>query len=168
MGLMKKLLGSKLNIDTAQGGSIQNVDTHSIAKQSVLANTSNDVVSPSNAKFDSIRSVPVVPTPRYFNRQETEALKSMAKLKREQAEAAKQAYRALKSIDNSDVEVHTTHRSYQGRVAQNEVEKLTANARLAEKLHALRPQYQQLSSRVDVAENSAANAIAAIRESYGA
>ncbi len=168
MGIMSKLLGSsKPEINPTNGGAIQNTDQHAINKQTVLGNTSSDVVSPTNANFTSIRTAPVVQAPRYFNKQEAEALKQMAKLKRDQAEAARQAYKALKSIDNSDLEVHQTHRIYQGKVAQNEVDKLQANTRLAEKLHGLRPQYQQLSSRVDTAENNASLAINAIRDSYG-
>ncbi len=168
MGIMSKILGgTKPEINQSAPGTLANTDTHSINKQAVVGNTSSDVVSPTTANFTSIRTAPVLQAPRYFNKQEAEALKQMAKLKREQAAQAQQAYRALKSIDNSDTQVHQVHRNYQGKVAQNEVEKLQANTRLAEKLHGLRPQYQQLNSRVDIAESNAVVAIQAIRDSYG-
>jgi hypothetical protein len=162
MGLMSRIFGGKLAVaQTANDGM-----THSIDKNRALANTDNAVPSPTNADFSSIRSVPVVTKPRYFNKAEADALAILAKQKRVQAEASIKAYKSLKSIDTSDVEVHTTHRRYQSKIAHNEVEKLHSNAQLAKDLHGLRPAYSELHSQVKSAEVNASNAINAIKQSY--
>ncbi len=168
MGLMQKLLGgSKSEINQSAPGPLANTDTHSISKQNVLGNTSLEAISPTHCDFTSIQSVPVLAKPRYFNKKEAAALQELSRTKQEQLAQARTAYKALRGIDAADTELHTTHRQYQGKLAGNEVQKLTANAKLAEKLHGLRPQYQQLSSQVDIAESNAANRINAIRQSYG-
>ncbi len=169
MGLLSLMTRGKLGASTASGGQLAANDgsSHNLATNKVLGATDALVPSPTNADFSSVRSVPVVQGPRYFNKAEADALAILAKQKRIQAEASVKAYKSLKSIDGSDVEVHTTHRRYQSKIARNEVEKLHANAQLASELHGLRPQYAQLHSEVKSAEVNASNAIAAIKQSYG-
>lgn len=162
MGFMTKIFG---NGKLAAGNS--STEEHKIDKAGTLAHTDSSAVSPQNADFSSIRSVPVVPAPRYFTVNETNALQLMAKQKREQAQLAQTAYRALRSIDSSDTEVHQTHRKYQTRLAKNELTKIQANAHLAEQLHGLRPEYEKLNQRVETADRSASDAINAIRQTYG-
>ena len=164
MGLMSKIFGGKL---AASGDASGNISGHSISKNNALAATDNAVPSPKNADFSSVRSVPVVARPRYFTIQEAAALEAVAAEKETMAKAAKRAYRSLKRVDHADTEVHTSHRRYQGVLAQNEVEKLQANARLAEKLHGLRPEYERMGQRIEAADNAAASAIAAIKNPYG-
>jgi hypothetical protein len=162
MGFMTKVFGSKIAPTNTS------TDSHNINKGHARGNTDSAVRSPQNADFSSIRSVPVVTQPRYFTATETGALQNLAKQKREQAQLAQSAYRALRSIDNADTEVHETHRRYQGRLARNEVSKLQANAKLAEQLHGLRPEYERLGQRVETADRNASDAINAIRQTYGA
>ena len=171
MGLMKRLFSSE-KLGTPTNGSVPATNTndgltHNISKSTVLGATAPGAISHQNADFSSIRTVPVCQQPRYFTKQEAEALKQLSKLKREQAAQAQLAYKALKGIDNSDTEVHTVHRGYQAKIARNELEKLQANAKLAETLHAQRAQYSELDSRVNMAETNASNAISAIKQSYG-
>ena len=173
MGLMSKLFGSKVSTDApgqlANGGNGQlaNNGSHNLDTNKVLAATDSAVPTPTNADFSSIRTAPVVTKPRYFTRQEAEALKALSKEKRIMADASRTAYNALKNIDNADTEVHTTHRRYQGKIARNELEKQQSNAELAKKLHNLRPGYAELHSQVETANVAAANAINAIKNSYG-
>lgn len=173
MGLMSKLFGSKVSTDTpgqlANGGNGQlaNNGSHNLDTNKVLATTDSAVPTPMNADFSSIRTAPVVTKPRYFTKQEAEALKALSREKRIMAEASRTAYNALKNIDNADTEVHTTHRRYQGKIARNELEKQQANAELAKKLHNLRPGYSELHSQVETANQAATAAINAIRNSYG-
>ncbi len=168
MGLMSRIFGGGLSASASSGGQLANDGTtHALDKNKVLANTDASVPSPTHANFSSIRSVPVVVQPRYFNKQEADSLRILAKQKRVMAEASKTAYKSLKSIDTDDTEVHTTHRRYQSKIARNEVSKLQANAQLSKDLHGLRPQYAELHSEVKSAEVNAANAINAIKQSYG-
>jgi hypothetical protein len=48
---------------------------HAIDKSKVLASTDTSVITPVNpGNFSSIRSVPVVPDPRYFDREQADKL----------------------------------------------------------------------------------------------
>jgi len=163
MGLMSRIFGGKI----ASNGNGGDLSGHNISKNNALSATDNAVPSPKNADFSSVRSIPVLQKPRYFTIQEAAALEAIAAEKETMAKAAKRAYRSLKRVDHADTEVHTSHRRYQGVLAQNEVEKLQANARLAEKLHGLRPDYERMGQRIEAADNAAASAIAAIKNSYG-
>ena len=168
MGLMSKLFGKKASIEDAGAiTSSHKNEISGISKDNVLANTDSLVPTPQNADFSTVRSVPVVPKPRYFTALEAGALQNLATQKREMTEHAKKAYKALKSVDTSDRVVHQLHRGYQGKVAQNEVAKLRSNAQLAEQLHQLRPDYAQLNQQVEVADKTASDAIARIKQSYG-
>ncbi|NEP41822.1 MAG: hypothetical protein F6K35_22345 [Okeania sp. SIO2H7] len=139
--------------------------THNINKSAVLAPTDDQAPSPTNpGNFPSIRSVPVVTGPRYFNREETKAIKKLAKEKKKVALYSKEAYQALKEIDDADTVVHVSHYKYKGFLAGNEVKKLAANASYANKLHALRPSYAKLDSGIDAAEMKATSKIREIKE----
>jgi hypothetical protein len=173
MGLMSKLFGGKVSTDTpgqleaGSNGHLANNGAHNLDTNKVLATTDSAVPTPMNADFSSIRTAPVVTKPRYFTKQEAEALKALSKEKRIMASASRTAYNALKNIDNSDTEVHGLHRRYQGKVARNELSKKQADAGLAKKLHNQRPGYAELHSEVETANVAAAAAINAIRQSYG-
>ena len=167
MGFMSVIFGRTKGGDLGIGGKGGNLSAHNISKDAALQHTDRNVPSPQNADFTSIRTVPVVSAPRYFNAAEARALEAVALEKKKMADEAVKAYRALKKIDNSDTQVHETHRQYQARLAKNEGKKLAANTKLAEQLHAQRSHYQELQSRVDVANQAAIDRINAIRNSYG-
>jgi hypothetical protein len=138
---------------------------HSIDKSKVLSATDAGAISPTNpGNFDSIRSVPVVPSPRYFDKEEADRLKELAKEKTEGARESKRAYKALGKIEVADKTVHKEHRKYEGVVADNELKKVRANAGLAKKLHALRPGYARLGMGIDKADNKARERIDAIKQ----
>jgi hypothetical protein len=162
MGFMTTLFGN----GKLAAGSSSNAD-HSINKGGALAHTEGSVPSPQNADFSSIRSAPVVEKPRYFTVNEMKALQTLAVQKREQVEATRASYRALRSIDSSDTEVHETHRKYQTRLAHNELAKIQSNTKMGEALHALRPEYEKLNQRMETADRSASDKINAIRQTYG-
>ncbi|HEY9872136.1 MAG TPA: hypothetical protein V6D12_01805 [Candidatus Obscuribacterales bacterium] len=164
MGFMSKLFGSG-KLDATNGSSA--TQGHNISKDAALQHTDRNVPSPQNADFTSIRTVPVLPAPRYFNAAEARALEALALEKKKMAKEAVKSYRAMREIDSADTEVHETHRQYQARLAKNEAKKLGANTKLAEQLHAQRSHYQELQSRVDVANQAAIDRINAIRNSYG-
>ncbi len=169
MGLLSRLTRKKLDASTEAGGQLAANDgtNHNLATNRVLAATDSSVPTPTNADFSSVRTAPVVQKPRYFNKAEADALAILAKQKRVEAEASVKAYKSLKSIEDSDTTVHTTHRRYQSKVARTELEKKQADAQFAKDMHGLRPRYAELHSEVKSAEVNAANAINAIKQSYG-
>jgi hypothetical protein len=141
-----------------------NDGNHAIDKSKVLASTDAGVITPMNpGDFGSIRTTPIVEAPRYFDKEEADAMKKLAKKKTEGARYAKKAYKSLGAIETADATVHKSHRKYEGVVATNELTKVRSNAGLAKKLHGLRPGYAKLGLGIDKAENTARERIDAIK-----
>ncbi len=137
---------------------------HAIDKSKVLQSTAPGVITPNNpGNFGSVRTVPVLPEPRYFDREEADRLKELAKEKADGARQSKRAYKALGKIEEADKTVHKAHRQYEGTVAENELGKKRADAGLAKKLHGLRPGYARLGLGIDKADSDARTRIDAIK-----
>jgi hypothetical protein len=149
---------------TAGKISASNDGSHAINKSKVLSSTDTSVTTPLNpGNFSSIRSVPVVPDPRYFTKEEADALKNLAKEKTDGARQSKRAYKSLTKIEAADKTVHKEHRKYERAVAQNELGKKQADTGLAKKLHGLRPGYARLGLGIDKADSDARTRIDAIK-----
>ncbi|MEG5238692.1 hypothetical protein [Microcoleus sp. AT9b-C3] len=157
MSLQLRLFGGGGGIATKNGGDSLNDGGHNIDKSVALAATSADAISPMNpGNFASgERSVPIVPAPRYFTKEERDAMKKLATEKEKGARYSKRAYESLGTIEAADAKVHKAHRSYERVVADNELKKVRANAGLAKHLHGLRPGYARLGLGIDKAENDA-------------
>ncbi|MGB7891063.1 MAG: hypothetical protein WCF82_03930 [Microcoleus sp.] len=137
---------------------------HAIDKSKVLASTDASAITPLNpGNFSSIRSVPVVPAPRYFTKEEADAMKDLAKDKTDGAKQSKRAYEALRKVEEADAKVHRHHRKYEGVVADNELGKKRSDTRLAKHLHSLRPGYARLGLGIDKADSDARTRIDAIK-----
>jgi hypothetical protein len=162
MSLQLRLFGGG---QTAAGKlPVTNDGNHVIDKSKVLAQTDAGVITPNTpGNFSSIRSVPVVPDPRYFTKEEADALKNLSKGKTEGARDSKRAYKALTKIEAADKTVHKEHRKYEGAVAENELGKKRADAGLAKKLHNLRPGYARLGLGIDKADSNARTRIDEIK-----
>jgi hypothetical protein len=161
MSLQLRLFGGS---QTAAGKISTNDGNHAIDKSKVLAQTDVGVITPNTpGNFSSIRSVPVVPDPRYFTKQEADAMKGLAKEKTDGARQSKRAYKALTKIELADATVHKEHRKYEGAVADNEFKKVRGNAGLAKKLHGMRPGYARLGLGIDKADSDARGRIDAIK-----
>lgn len=147
--ITNKIKGGSSENKLIQGG-------HAIAKTEVLNPTDSTVINPTNpGGWSTIRTAPIVPAPRYFNKQEADSLKRLATQKTEGARQAQRAYKSLGKIEKADATVHRAHRKYQGVVADGELVKLQANARLARHLHTQRPEYARMSQGLDRAEKNA-------------
>jgi hypothetical protein len=161
MSLQLRLFGGG---KSAASSELAQNDGHAIDKSKVLAATAPGVITPNNpGNFGSIRTIPVVPEPRYFSREEKDAVKELKKEKVEGAQITVQTYKALAQIEEADAKVHKAHRKYQGAVAENELKKVRSNAGLAKKLHGLRPGYARLGMGIDKADSDARTRIDAIR-----
>jgi hypothetical protein len=141
-----------------------NDGSHAINKSKVLAQTDAEVITPNSpGNFSSIRSVPVVSNPRYFTKEEADAMKDLAKAKTHDARQSKRVYKFLGKIEAADKTVHQQHRKYEGAVAENELGKKRADAGLAKKLHSMRPGYARLGLGIDKADSDARTRIEVIK-----
>jgi len=162
MSLQLRLFGGGQSTDGKLSAS--NDGSHAIDKSKVLAQTDAGVITPNTpGNFSSIRSVPVVSDPRYFTKEEADAMKGKALEKTDGARQSKRAYKALTKIEVADKTVHKEHRKYEGAVAQNELGKKRADVGLAKKLHGLRPGYARLGLGIDKADSDARTRIDAIK-----
>jgi len=144
--------------------SATNDGSHAIDKSKVLAQTDAGVITPKTpSNFSSIRSVPVVPDPRYFDREQADKLKELAKAKTDGAQQSKRVYKFLSKIEVADKTVHKEHRQYEGVVAENELGKKRADTGLAKKLHSMRPGYARLGLGIDKADSDARTRIDEIK-----
>jgi hypothetical protein len=161
MSLQLRLFGGG---KPAAGKISANDGSHAIDKSKVLAQTAPGVITPNTpGNFSSIRSVPVVPDPRYFDREQADKLKELAKAKTEGARQSKRVYKFLAKIEAADKTVHKEHRKYEGAVADNELGKKRADTGLAKKLHGLRPGYARLGLGIDKADSDARTRIDEIK-----
>jgi hypothetical protein len=161
MSLQLRLFGGNSNSGKLNSS---NDGSHAIDKSKVLAQTDSEVITPNSpGNFSSIRSVPVVPNPRYFTKEEADAMKGLAKEKTDGARQSKRAYKFLAKIEAADKTVHKEHRKYEGAVAENELGKKRADAGLAKKLHSMRPGYARLGLGIDKADSDARARIDAIK-----
>ncbi|MEH1888776.1 MAG: hypothetical protein V7K92_04695 [Nostoc sp.] len=144
---------------------------HGIDKNRVLAPTDPTVINPVNAgSWETVRTAPINDTPRYYNKAEADALKQFSKQKREEARQAKRAYKSLQSLEEADAQVHTAHRGYIKKVADQELTKKRADVSTARHLHTQRPEYAGLGFGLDRAEDKASQRVeelkAKIKEKY--
>ena len=161
MSLQLRFFGGKSD---AVKVTASNDGNHAIDKSKVLAQTQAGVITPKTpGNFSSIRSVPVVPDPRYFTKEEADAMKGLAKEKTDGARQSKRAYKALTKIEAADKTVHKEHRKYEGAVAENELGKKRADTGLAKKLHSMRPGYARLGLGIDKADSDARTRIDEIK-----
>jgi hypothetical protein len=161
MSLQLRLFGGG---QPAAGKISTNDGSHAINKSKVLAATDAGVITPNTpGNFSSIRSVPLVPDPRYFTKEEADALKNLAKEKTDGARQSKRAYKSLAKIEATDKAVHKEHRKYEGAVAENELSKKRANTGLAKKLHGMRSGYVRLGLEIDKADSDARTRIDEIK-----
>jgi hypothetical protein len=129
---------------------------HAIDKNTVLKPTDPTVINPMNAgTWQTVRTAPINETPRYFTKEEADALKQIATEKTYQARQSKRAYGSLKKVESADAQVHAAHRGYIRGVADSELVKKRTDAATARHLHALRPEYAKLGMGLDRAENKA-------------
>ena len=126
---------------------ILNSGDHSISSDRTLAPTHADVITPDNpGDMSSIRSVPVLQTPRYFGEAETRAIRQLAEQRGIDVKNSQTAYECLQAIEAADTQLHLTHRKYQTHVAESELKRKQADVKYSQTLHGMRPLYADLQS----------------------
>jgi hypothetical protein len=155
MGILARITNAGKSSNNSSDSSLS-TGGHGIDKNRVLAPTDPDVINPINTgNWETVRSSPINDTPRYYTKQEADALKAFAAQKKQEARQAKRAYKSLQTLEQSDAQVHSQHRKYIKSVATNELTKKRADASTARHLHTLRPEYAKLGFGLDRAENKA-------------
>ena len=155
MGILARITSAAKSSNKSNESSLSS-GGHGINKNQVLAPTDPTVINPMNAgTWQTVRTAPISETPRYFNKAEADALKQVAVQKKQEARQAKRAYKSLKTLEQSDAQVHTAHRNYIKGVADSELIKKRSDASTARHLHTLRPEYARLGSGLDRAESRA-------------
>ncbi|MEH2379179.1 MAG: hypothetical protein V7K27_09885 [Nostoc sp.] len=171
MGILARITSAGKSSGAKSNQSSLSSGGHGIDKDQVLAPTDPTVINPMNAgSWQSVRTAPVNGEPRYFNKAEADALKRVATQKREEARHSQRAYKSLKRMEQSDAQVHASHRNYIKGVADGELTKKRSDASTARHLHALRPEYAKLGFGLDRADNKAQQRIeelkAKIKDKY--
>lgn len=163
MGILAKITNAAKQSNSNQSSSLA-TGGHAISKEQVLSPTDPTAINPMNAgTWETVRTTPVNHSPRYFTKDEANALKNLAQEKQSDASATKRAYKSLKRIEQSDAVVHTAHRGYIRGVADAELTKKRADAKTARHLHGQRPQYARLGFGLDRAEDIATARIAELK-----
>jgi hypothetical protein len=163
MGLFNWLTRKGGNISSSTATPTTAHGSHSIDPATVMH--SHGGISPINpGNFGTIRTLPLVPSPRYFSKEESDQLRQMAKQKRKDAIATRQVYKALASVEESDALVHVSHRAYEGVSAASELQKKRADAQLARQLHSQRSSYSRLHYGLELAGQQAQLRIQAAQE----
>jgi hypothetical protein len=151
-------------IQYLSGGAVAATGAHSITAGKVMRPTTPGAITPANpGRFDTIRSAPINPSPRYFSEAEAEALAKLAQKKSADLKSTLSAYKSLTWIEHTDTTVHQTHRQYEGAIAESELSRIEANFGLAEKLHKQRVKYARMGYGLAAAQQSADKQIEAIR-----
>lgn len=164
MGIMGTVLrtGTGGNDDSSHKRTYQG--DHNLNIDQSLKPTDDNVITPLNQNnWDSIRTQSVVVSPTYFNKEQADNLRKLAKQKKLEATQTKRAYKSLKTLEKTDTTVHVEHRNYQKTVAKCETDKQRSNASLSRKLHQLRPEYVRMGRSIERAEVKADIRIAELR-----
>ena len=165
MSLQLRLFGGgQVNAPKNGGSLVTNDGGHSIDKSKVLTSTDEQALSPMNpGSFASIRSVPVIETPRYATKEEAKAMRELAQEKKKGVKHTRSLYQSALAIDGCDVKVHKEHQKYKGGIARNELKKIKASTTYATGLHGLREGYAKQGMRLDNADTKARAGIDAIK-----
>ena len=142
---------------------------HTLSQTSALAATTPQAISPTkppNWQATNVRTVPIVPKWRPISWSEAQALSAKAIERETQSRNWHTAMDAVEKIEKADEKDHGRFRDYQGVVAKTELGKLTANSKLAQKLHGLRPQYASISHGMESAEIQASRQVTELKNKY--
>lgn len=144
---------------------------HDLNRSTALAATTPDAISPvkpPNWQDTNVRTVPIVPRWRSISWSEAEAFKAQAIRRETQSRNWHTAMDAAERIEKADEKDHKRFRGYQGTIAKTELGKLTANSKLAQTLHALRPQYASISHGMESSEIQAGRELTELKNKYTA
>lgn len=162
-GFLERIIGSRppTGVDSTAESSLDHYQ--------ILQHTHPDVPSPTQPpNWHSLRSHCPINSPQYFEEIEASNLEDRAKELKAMAQASKRAYKALKSIDESDIKVELAHYAYLETLAKNEGKRLGAKTRVGKALHGLRPLFDRYASQLEVAEAKANSRIEANRAKLAA
>jgi len=101
------------------------------------------------------RTVPLIGRQRPFTSAETEVLRVKADQLETIAVNTELGFQLIERIEESDLKIHKAYRGYQGKVAEVDYQKRSADVKYGEQLHQLRGKYGDLHSRLTEADTKA-------------
>ena len=101
------------------------------------------------------RTVPLINSQRLINSAEAEVLAVKASQHEALAISTEKGYQAIERIEEADLKIHAAYRGYQGKLAEVDYAKRSADVKYAENLHGLRVKYGDLHSRLTEADTKA-------------
>jgi hypothetical protein len=101
------------------------------------------------------RTVPLITNQRPITAVEAEVLAVKADQHEALAETTEEGYQAIQRIEQADLKIHQAYRGYQGKLAEVDYQKRSADTKYAENLHQLRGKYGDLHSRLTEADTKA-------------
>ena len=141
---------------------------HTIDRDRLSQATDSQAVNPlQHGDWSTIKSAPFCEQPRYFSKEEKQALHKIALQKHRESKYSHKAYEALALIEKADARVHRGHRKYLSEAGRAELSKKRADARAAESLHKLRPGYAAIGRKLDQSDKEATNKVNSIRQVIG-
>jgi hypothetical protein len=155
----------RLGASSFNGNSLSN--NNGIMTPNDVMSVTSGVPTPWNAGDNKeIRSQPVVRQHRNFSQQEAADLTVKAANDKRQAQTNRQAYKALKSIEGSDVSNHTQFRAYQTTIAKGAAARKSADTNKAKALHGLTPAYARMGYSLGAAHDAAKVKVAEYQALY--
>lgn len=142
-----------------------NAGSHNINTDKTIDPTPGNPITPENpGELGTVRSVPVLRQPRYFGEHEASALAELAKQRQQDLAHSKQAYEALRKLEDADTEIHEHQRGYETVVAKREYQRKEADVQYSRFLHGLRPKYADLRSGFEISAKAADQRVSEIVE----
>ncbi len=142
-----------------------NAGSHNISTDKTIDPTPGNPITPENpGELGTVRSVPVLRQPRYFGEHEASALAELAKQRQADLQHSKEAYSALRQLEEADTAIHESQREYETLVAKTEYRKKEADTAYSQTLHKLRPKYADLRSGFEITAKAADQRVAEIVE----
>lgn len=156
MGILSNLTQPKHSSNSSSRAGMTATGSHALSSETILTATNPNAINPMQpGNWSVLRSTGIETTPRYIGKAESDAIRSKSKAINAQVGTTISALRALGRIEKADAKVTKEFRAYQGVVADSEVKKIKANAKLGRSLHGQRAQYARAGASLYAAEKVA-------------
>lgn len=153
MGILSRLVQPKASNSTGNQAALTATGKHALSSETMLTATTPNAINPMNpGNWSTLRSRGIETQPRYMTKTESAQIRTQAKHLCAQVTPTVAALRALGRIEQADAKVTKAFRRYQGEVADGELTKIKANAKLGRHLHGQRAQYARAGATLYAAE----------------
>ena len=165
------LEGIILNLTGGSGGTIGKSGNHAIFPGSALARTHTQALDPANPPNWANSNIKTCAPITGFENRTWEAVEATNKGFQERQTQSANFHKLLglmQQWEALDAKDQKALRKYQAASAKSELGKRTANSKLAQALHALRPKYADLFEGIDYSDTQAQRRITELQNKYSA